>query len=153
GGEGTKESNVSETLPTNKKKDTSPTKGQSESGNTKTAPKRVEKETKNTEKEAKKQETSSTPEGELVNDLLTSPASQQKSNGEIQQRLWEKEQLQEINLRVGNILNVFSFKADKTEKPGVDTEALNKLQEQHLKALKDLSDNFLLKEQKKAADL
>jgi len=84
----------------------------------------------------------------------TSTAVKKHSQG-IQDRMWEKEQLQEINMRVDNIFNVFGAKlANQGDKiVGVDDNVLTELRDQQTKAMKELSDNFLNKEAKKAKEL
>ncbi|ETO36362.1 viral A-type inclusion protein [Reticulomyxa filosa] len=69
--------------------------------------------------------------------------------------LWEKEQLHEINLRVENIFSVFGSKLNHTGDKGehVKPDVTNDLREQGNKALKELAQTFLAKEEIKNQEL
>lgn len=95
-------------------------------------------------------------ETERQNDEAEKNQKKSLQNQGIQDRLWEKEQLQEINLRVDNIFNVFGAKIGEKKDnhfPGLDENVLSEFRDQQNKAMKDLSDNFLNKEAKKAKEL
>jgi len=73
----------------------------------------------------------------------------------VQDRLWEKEQLHEINLRVDNIFNVFGAKIGQKIEAGtlLDEKTLNEIREEQAKAIRDLATDFLDKIGKKTKDL
>jgi len=70
----------------------------------------------------------------------------------IQDRMWEKEQLHEINLRVDNIFTVFeqSLTQKKFKEGTLNKEWLDDLRAEQTKAMKDLADNYATKDANKA---